>query len=730
MTSSGRKSRSLMGFLALAAVSLAGCRAADPGSAPGLIQARELAEFIGPLECQELGGRRPGIAISREGPGLYRVHLAFELDEPVRQDDWTIVVRPAFAPSFHWAPHLTPSPEEVIDQHAFRSPALIAASKERTLALVPDLDIMARGTPVRWYMDLDAPGGALVLGMSLSRPVPGLFFRRVPGAAYPAGRLEVGFWLFVSTDEPDLRDPWRKPLEFMWRRWGRPLFRRGNPLPPDLGTYVRHTYNWAFRAWKDAVWQEFEWRGRTVGAPVFIVNQTQSPNYTGEVNEREFRSIWNQAWFSSLRSASGLVRHARRTGDAELLAKARLTKELALAAPMKDGLFPAVIATEMEKVAIEGQEYNRSKGWGTAFWGNSDRNPINRPAGRPRVRDVRAAPYHVLDMSWTALWMLEWYEELESDPRLLDYTEAYAGRLLRLQDEEGFYPAWLDIETERPVGVLDRSPETSLSASFLLRLGKLAGKAEYTASALRAIDAVCRDIVYQGRWEDFETYWSSSSYGSGDLVGRKIARNDMFKHCNLSMFWTAEALFDAWKATGDRSRLELGRRVLDEMLMTQASWQPPYMYVPVLGGFGVMNADGEWLDARQSLFAGTLLRYGLELGSSEYVERGLAALRASFVMMYCPENPAVKALWEKTHPFFGPEDYGFTMENYAHGGATGPEGEGMGVFTIYDWGNGAAAEAYERLLDRFGEEVVLAASWPEARGGGERGDMNQGRRCP
>jgi hypothetical protein len=264
----------------------------------------------------------------------------------------------------------------------------------------------------------------------------------------------------------------------------------------------------------------------------------------------------------------------------------------------------------------------------------------------------------------------------------------------------------------------------------LLRLGKLAGKAEYTASALRAIDAVCRDIVYQGRWEDFETYWSSSSYGSGDLVGRKIARNDMFKHCNLSMFWTAEALFDAWKATGDRSRLELGRRVLDEMLMTQASWQPPYMYVPVLGGFGVMNADGEWLDARQSLFAGTLLRYGLELGSSEYVERGLAALRASFVMMYCPENPAVKALWEKTHPFFGPEDYGFTMENYAHGGATGPKGEGMGIFTIYDWGNGAAAEAYERLLDRFGEEVVLAASWPEARGGGERRDMNQGRRCP
>ena len=139
--------------------------------------------------------------------------------------------------------------------------------------------------------------------------------------------------------------------------------------------------------------------------------------------------------------------------------------------------------------------------------------------------------------------------------------------------------------------------------------------------------------------------------------------------------------------------------------MTQASWQPPTMYVPVLGGFGVMNADGEWLDARQSLFAEIIIRYGIELGVGEYVQRGLAALRASFVMMYCPENPGVKALWEKTHPFFGPEDYGFTMENYAHGGRTSPEGEGMGVFTIYDWGNGAAAEAYNRLLDRLWERL-------------------------
>jgi hypothetical protein len=235
------------------------------------------------------------------------------------------------------------------------------------------------------------------------------------------------------------------------------------------------------------------------------------------------------------------------------------------------------------------------------------------------------------------------------------------------------------------------------------------GDDAYRKAALRAMDAVLTEVVPAGRWEDFETYWSCSSYGIDDLIGKKVTRNDLYKQNTFSMFWTAEALLESYRATGRREYLEKGERVLDEMLMSQASWQPPYMYVDVLGGFGVMNADAEWNDSRESLFAELLIRYGRELGREEYVERGLAALRASFVMMYCPENPRTREQWERRHRFFGPEDYGFTMENYGHDGRTGPEGEGMGVFTIYDWGNGAAAEAYNRILDHFGEALVHGA---------------------
>jgi hypothetical protein len=169
------------------------------------------------------------------------------------------------------------------------------------------------------------------------------------------------------------------------------------------------------------------------------------------------------------------------------------------------------------------------------------------------------------------------------------------------------------------------------------------------------------------------------------------------------MFWTAEALLAAHRTTGERRFLDWGRRTLDELSMAQQVWQPPFIHVPALGGFGVMNADGEWNDSRETLFAELFLDYADTTGEPAYGERGLAALKAGFVMMYCPENPRVKAMWEKVYPWFGPADYGFTMENYGHGGRTSPEGEGMGVFTIYDWGNGAAAEAVLRILDHHPE---------------------------
>ena len=302
--------------------------------------------------------------------------------------------------------------------------------------------------------------------------------------------------------------------------------------------------------------------------------------------------------------------------------------------------------------------------------------------------------------------MLRWYDELESDKRLLDYACTYADRLLALQDSDGFFPGWLHPETQQPGPVMNHTPESSMSVTFLLKLAELTGQNKYRQAALRAMDVVIAEIIPEGRWEDFETYWSCCRWGREEYLGKKIERNAMHKQNSLAMFWTAEALLAAYRATDDLRYLQWGRRTLDELSMCQQVWQPPFIYVPALGGFGVMNTDGEWNDSRETLFAELFLEYYRETGDSNYFERGVAAVKSGFIMMYCPENTTVKKMWEKVYPWFGPEDYGFTMENYAHGGRTSAEGEGMGVFTIYDWGNGAAAEAAMRILDHYGHVYI------------------------
>ena len=673
------------------------------------------------LDLPLLNGERPavhtavvasGSTLPADGEWLH-VRLSWTCNESVEQDELALRLRLLFDPTFWWAPHLAPADGDCIAQHVFRAPALIAsattAGRVATLVVIPDLDLCGAQPETPWFLDLDAPARTFWLGMSRSELTDHVRYRKSGGMVFSpeqnGGRIELGF--FVSLDASPAGDPegpanpFRAARRFLWQRYARPLFDRGRPTPGLLEPYVDHTYRWAFESWNDSVWQEFELGGTRVGGPAFIVNVTQSPNYPGEPSLREVLSVWNQAWFSSLRTAAGLHRYARRTGDDGLLQKALMTKEFALAAPMRDGIFPSVYRTEMTEVEVDGKVLRRSLGWETGYWTNSDRTPTEH--------GIDARWFHVVDSSWTALQMVRWYTELELDDRLRAYVQAYAWKLLTLQDGDGFFPAWLHPETLEPSEVLRVSPETSVSAAFFLALSKLTNDGRYQDAALRALDVVVDEIVATGRWEDFETYWSCCPFGKEEHYGRKFERNGMYKQCNLSMFWTAEALLAGFEASGDVRYLQWGRRTLDELAMTQQVWEPPFIYTPAVGGFGVMNFDGEWNDARQSLFAELFLDYYRVTGETELFERGVAALRASFIMMYCPENPVVKALWERRWPFFGPEDYGFMMENYGHPGVTTPDGVGVGRFSIYDWGSGTAAAAFARIREHYGDVYVDAA---------------------
>lgn len=559
-----------------------------------------------------------------------------------------------------FVPYLTPEPGQVIGDAVFRAPAIVLASGERVVVLVADVDDVARAHEhgYRAWLDVDHPRKTVTYGAGAFDVEGHVFYRRVPlrGAA-PAVSLRLHVIEGTSRE-----GAFELAARWMWQRWGR------EGPPPDLARAMRHVVRWAFEGeWTESVWQDVELEsGQTAGAPVFIVDVSRHPSVPpAERRWRERRSIWNQAWFSTQRCANGLLRYARQEGSSTLEARARAMTEIALAAPMTSGLFPSVLVADAPEAAQGG----------TWHWTNSDRRPAS----------ASAAACHVVDAAFTCRMLLEW-EALTSDARVGGRVDAFVARLLELQRESGAFPGWVEPDGRVP-RELAEGPESAMAVSLLFERG-------HVAPALRGLgflDGVARE----GRWEDFETYYSCAPWGT---PGTKVERNGVYKQNTLGIAWTAEAFFRGWRATGETRFLRLARRCMGELSLYQAVWSPAFLPAPGFGGFGVMNADSEWNDARQSLFAPLYLEIGLATGDDELVERGVAAMRASFAMLYAPENPEIAAAYERRHPFFGPESYGFMMENQGHGSA-----EPIGTFTIYTWGNGSALAAAATVRDRFPE---------------------------
>lgn len=638
------------------------------------------------MEWDRIPGTELSSSIQQEGEGRWLVTINGTLAQDTTVGDWQVRLKPEFAPTFTYTPHLTPESDNVIDMHVFRTPVIMMGDEESIVCALPVLDGVPGGKN-RYYMDLDAPERVLTFGITTTRVGDHVLYHRTSEAVLPAGEFCFRFRLMNLTGEDAIRNPFRPVLAWYWENYGHEQSKR-LPVMKELFPYVKHTYAWAFERWKDIVWQEFDFNGVRVGAPQMIVITRQSPNYTGVWSLREPLAIWNQAWFCSLRSAQGVYRYGKATGNEDYVNKARMTKELALQFPQEDGLFNAVIATPNEDKVVDGVTVSRSGGWENRFFGNSNRNPY--------TGSIADSPKHILDMAWTALHMLTWYEELEKDERLLAYATRFADRLLTMQDEQGYYPGWIK-EDGSIAPELQQSPESAVSVTFLMKLFQLTGAEKYRDSALKCMDVLIREVMPESRWEDFETYWSCSRHGCRDHVGKKYERNNCYKQCSLSPFWMAQAALACYENTQREDYLLAGERCLDETLMYQSSFQPENIPVTVVGGFGVMNCDAELNDARQSMFAELFIQYGKVMNRAEYIERGMAALRASFSMMYCPENPVAKKQWEKRWPFLNETDYGFMMENYGHDGYTDGESLGIGEFTIYDWGNGAASEAVMRI---------------------------------
>ena len=403
-------------LLVLALASLA-CRGIETGvtriERDGALYSLSLdGERIVRFAVPELGAAGlPRVEIGEPEDGWRRVRLVWEVPAAIAQDELAVRFDVGFEPELWWAPHLAPEEGYVVGQHVFRSPALIAAGGPRVLAVVPDLDLVGARPESPWFLDYDAPGRRMWLGLVRTDVPEHVLFKKAPGLAFAPGKVELAFFVAAYIDPKAVKDPWARTSAFLWTRWGRPLYEKGEPIPGPLHSYVRRTYDWAFGGWGPFVWQEFD-LGRPPGRRAAVHRQrlavAQLP-----------RPVVPARVPVDLEPGLVLVPAERigalplRAGDDRRGAPGQGAPDERAGPGRSDdatGSSRPSSGPRTTRSSIDGKKLRRPRAWSEARWSNSDRTPLEH--------GITANWYHVLDMSVTALAMLRWYDELEKDPRL------------------------------------------------------------------------------------------------------------------------------------------------------------------------------------------------------------------------------------------------------------------------------------------------------------------------
>jgi len=568
---------------------------------------------------------------------------------------------------FCFTPHIRPREDQVIGQYNFKSPAVILQRGALLAAIVPDLDLIRRDAPLLVCLEADVSphsGAPPMLGFGFKDHEPDglVYFRHRPEMVrvLPPGPLDYGYTLYTSaTAEPGWG--YREITRLLWARHGQAHARSVTPQTVPFDRYADEALGYAL----PNLWRELPMDGEECGA---LVMGIKFPN-----------DVWFHFFFNHLHTAYLLHRLAQRRGDDALLARARKIRNLALAAPARDGFRPAIFSHEI----VTGLRRDR---WiPHAHWVGGA-IPYQTQISHPR--DLPA--YNTMDGSWTAYWMLRWYTDLERAPRLLDAAQAYAEQLLRLQLPSGAVPVFVDAETLEPDDRLRESPSCAGSGLFLAQLHAVTRDPRPLRAAERLADFLAREVMPQG-WADYETFYDSAGKPA-DLYDRHTRQRPQN---TFGMYWTAELSKLLYRLTGREEYRLQALRALDYLLLFQAVWSPPYLSVNGFGSLGVGNGHTGWNDARSGIFAPGIADFGLLTGEVEYLQRGVAAMRAPLALMYLPENAAVApTVYDQ-----GPR--GYADEAYAHRGRDARLGP-----SCFDFSVGYALGAFSELWPRLGSAYL------------------------
>ena len=471
------------------------------------------------------------------------------------------------------------------------------------------------------------------------------------------------YYLFVSGEEK-FGYAYRKAIRFHWAKFGRAeqlhaakqqagtTWKKVGPgwedrLSFGLEDTAAYLSLALFEDWRKATWH--------LEAPsMWLSVPLPDGSIGGAVQTRRLfeRSVYNGSWFNSMRTSYGMALYAHRNGLQDLLDLAAQTLQLGLKAPGIHGAFKCIAGVDPDVDHVN--------------WAAGDGQGASTVEG-----------FLGYDMSWTAYWMLRWYQDrLPGYENVLDRARRLARFFIERQEADGQLPTRFNED-----GSVDQKTSAMVFAEtgpvllFLLQLYENDPKPEYLQAAVKGIGFLENQVIPLRKWYDYETFWSCAqrALAYDPITGQWPANN-------LALSQSVAAYLQAWKVTGEYEYLEKGQALLDYALLYQQVWTNPRAEglnsdVMLLGGFSTQNNDNEWSDARQSQYGNILLDYYRATGTDEYLERGVAALRAQF-----PVSPS---------------------ENWIHGSTVDKAG-----ISSFHWGTGSGMAGIEIDHDFLKDAVV------------------------
>lgn len=566
--------------------------------------------------------------------------------------------------SFHWIPNLCPEPGYVAADHVFRSPACIVTAGEYSAALIPDLKELATQRTASCYLAMDFSGPPrITYGIAHTEPYSHVYYR-LTGIPFSVSKSGTGLTAYLLTSSGASREAFLHAVSgFLWDTFASKLVKSTVPQTVPFFRYAEYGYSMALK---------YLWQPGPKPSTGGIVLSTFQHN-DGVYGGREYRDdLWFHAWFNNLRTAAGMYCFGDALKKPEWKEKARSVARLLLTASGKEGIFSTIYAPH-------------DGGWITS----------SRHGGGPGL-------YSLVDCAWAALWLRIFLRRSgETLPGAEDFLKRFRRFLYRHQNPCGGFPCWVDADTLSHDPRLEDAACSSMPLWFLAEEvyhGHLsAGEHKKAMKVMeKGASHLKRAVIAQNRFEDFELYFSCSRKPIGfyDPVTRLYGQN------TLAIQWCAGFLGRMYDLTGDPGHLKSGVYCTDLLCLYQQIWNPPYLSMVTFGGFGVMNTDAEWNDARQAQFAMTLAEFYERTGAFDYLERAVAAARASFALMairenrdICPSNYLGTAVNFEIH--------GGSAENYGHDGKNRRNYQ-----SGFHWGTGSALTTAILLKDAYRDVYV------------------------